>query len=195
MSSPQHPFHRLLTFFARQNRTSTSNATNTITFIDSLRGDLSLGFNFPLSVLLSLARHLYFRNTPSLLSLKISIPDVKLDRKLLGGPEAYPSIRSDKAYSLSELQAIVKNDTRGGGIKDRLDALSIWTMAARRKDGLVSGSDLRAFQDGTVLESIAKRRKTGRDDVLPFWRGGPISVSGHSWAVKRFFDVDVYRKD
>lgn len=62
-----------------------------------------------------------------------------------------------------------------GGTKDRLDALGIWALAARRKDGRITGKDLKAFQEGTVLESIAKRRKIGREDVLPFWRGGPLS--------------------
>lgn len=169
MSSLQHPFHRLLTFFARQS--GNSNATS-ITFLDSLRGDLALGFNFPLSVILSLARHLYFRNGSSILSLAIHIPSVKLDRKLLGGPGAYSTIQPDKRYSLSEVHKTVKHE--GGGIKDQLDAMGMWSMAAARKDGKISGRDLRDFQEGTVLENIAKRRR-GRDDVLPFWRGGPIS--------------------
>lgn len=47
-------------------------------------------------------------------------------------------------------------------------------MAAERKDGRISGKDVKDFQEGTVLENIAKRRR-GREDVLPFWRGGPIS--------------------
>lgn len=182
MTSPQHPFHRLLTFFARQSRssaTSTSTATS-ISFIDSLRGDIALGFNFPISLLLSLARHLYFRNTPSssLLSLKIDIPNVKLDRKLLGGPGAYStSIKANQDYSLSELQNVIKKKegNNGNNLKDRLDAFGIWSLAARRKDGKVTGNDLIAFQEGTVLESIAKRRRRGREEVLPFWRGGPLS--------------------
>merc|ERR1712093_630431 len=36
------PFQRLLTFFARR-----SPKPHTITFLDSLRGDLSIGLNFP----------------------------------------------------------------------------------------------------------------------------------------------------
>lgn len=181
MSSPQHPFHRLLTFFARQSRSSsaTSSPPTSISFIDSLRGDIALGFNFPISLLLSLARHLYFRNTPSsssLLSLKIDIPNVRLDRKLLGGPGAYSThIKANQDYSLSELQSIIKKEGSGNVLKDRLDAFGIWSLAARRKDGKVTGNDLIAFQEGTVLESIAKRRKTGREEVLPFWRGGPLS--------------------
>lgn len=177
MSTFQHPFHRLLSFFARQGRLSnstnaTTRNTSTIRFIDSVRGDLALGFNFPLSVLISLARHLIFRTGPGILSLSIHIPSVKLDRKLLGGPGKFPSILSDKRYSLSEIEKLVRND--GGSLKDQLDALGIWTMAAERKDGRISGKDLRAFQEGSVLEDIAKRRR-GRDDILPFWRGGPLS--------------------
>ena len=112
MSTFQHPFHRLLSFFARQgSRYSIANAATgntTIRFIDSLRGDLALGFNFPLSVLISLARHLIFRTGPGLLSLSIHIPSVELDRKLLGGPGAFPSILAEKRYSLSEVERIVR---------------------------------------------------------------------------------------
>lgn len=189
MSSLQHPFHRLLSFFARQGsvrnnsqstsatlsattRTSDNNDANTIRFIDSLRGDLALGFNFPLSVFISLARHLIFRNEPGLLSLSIHIPSVKLDRKLLGGPGAYNDVQPDKRYSLSQLDKLIRN--AGGSVKDRFDAIGIYTMAAQRKDGKISGKDVRDFQQGAVLDNIAQRRR-GRDDVLPFWRGGPLS--------------------
>lgn len=107
-----------------------------------------------------------------MLSLSIHIPSVKLDRKLLGGPGTYNDIQLDKRYSLSQLDRIIRND--GGSVKDRFDAIGIYTMAAERKDGKISGKDVRDFQQGTVLENIAKRRR-GRDDVLPFWRGGPLS--------------------
>jgi hypothetical protein len=46
-------------------------------------------------------------------------------------------------------------------------------LAADRKDGRVSGEEARLFQKGEIMERIAARRR-GRDDVLPFWRGGPI---------------------
>lgn len=191
MTSFQHPFHRLLTFFARQRSLSSSGSSSripattkttsgstssitTIRFIDSLRGDLALGFNFPISVLLSLARHIIFRTGPGIFSLSIHIPSVKLDRKLLGGPGAY-SIDPEKRYSLTEVMKTLKDSSEGGNLKDQLDAFGIWTMAAERKDGKITGRDLRDFQEGTVLDNIAKRRRTGRDDVLPFWRGGPLS--------------------
>merc|ERR1712093_791908 len=74
------PFQRLLTFFARR-----SPKPHTITFLDSLRGDLSIGLNFPLALVLALTRHLIFRNT-GLLSLTIHVPTVQSRRSLLGGP-------------------------------------------------------------------------------------------------------------
>jgi hypothetical protein len=176
MSSFQHPFHRLLSFFAHQGRvsrstsTATNTSTTTITLLDSLKGDLALGFNLPLSVILSLGRHLVFRTSSG---LSIHIPSVSLDWNLLGGPGAY-SFDENKRYTLSELRKQII--TQNGSLKDQLDAIGIWTVAAKRQDGkiMISGKDLKAFQEGTVLEGIAKRRR-GRDDILPFWRGGPIS--------------------
>jgi hypothetical protein len=43
------------------------------------------------------------------------------------------------------------------------------------------------------LREIERRRKD-RSQVLPLWRGGPISVSGHSWFVGKLFGVEVYRE-
>lgn len=52
------------------------------------------------------------------------------------------------------------------------DALGLWILAAE-KDGRVQGEEVRMFQKGEIMERIASRRR-GREDVLPFWRGGPI---------------------
>ncbi|PNS15282.1 hypothetical protein CAC42_8283 [Sphaceloma murrayae] len=180
------PFHRLLTFFATR---SPRPNTQTITFLDSLRGDLSLGLNFPLALFLALTRHVVFRNT-GFWSLQIHVPTVRTSRVLLGGSGKF-DIDEAKRYGVVELVRVVRG--QGGGVTEVLDAVGCWGLVADR-NGMVAGRDVRLYQRGEVMESVARRRR-GRGDVLPFWRGGPVSVGGHSWAVKRFFDVDVYRDD
>ncbi|KAF4554258.1 Hypothetical protein D9617_5g071350 [Elsinoe fawcettii] len=180
------PFHRLLTFFARR---SSHPDPQTITFLDSLRGDLSIGLNLPLSLFLALTRHLIFRNT-GFWSLRIHVPTVQTSRVLLGGEDKF-RFDEKREYGVRELVGSVR--AQGGGVVEVVDALGCWGLVARR-DGKVRGEEVRAYQRGEVMEMVSQRRR-GRGDVLPFWRGGPISVDGHSWAVKRFFGVDVYRKD
>jgi len=165
MSSTSSSFHRLLTFFSA--RTNTPNK-NTIRFTDSLKGDLSIGLNFPLAVILATLRHLVFGNT-GFLSLDIYVPTVRTSRTLLGGPGKF-RIEEEKQYGLTELVGQVRRD--GAGLVATADAVGLWALAANRQ-GTVSGSDVRAFQRGDVMERIAERRK-GRAEVLPFWRGGPI---------------------
>lgn len=46
-------------------------------------------------------------------------------------------------------------------------------MLAAEKDGKVKGEEVRLFQKGEIMERIAERRR-GMDNVLPFWRGGPL---------------------
>ena len=157
-------FHRLLTFFARR---SGSPSKQHITFLDSLRGDLSLGLNFPLALFLALTRHLVFRNT-GFLSLTIHVPTCRTQRQLLGGVGKF-AIDEERRYTAGELVQAVKP----GGLIVQGDALGLWMLAADRKDGRVSGEEARLFQKGEIMERIAARRR-GRDDVLPFWRGGPI---------------------
>lgn len=194
MSSPQPqqtPFHRLLSFFATR---SPHPNQSTITFTDSLRGDLSVGLNLPLALVLALARHLVFRTAPisSLLSpdFSIRVPDVRSQRRLLAGPGIF-DIDAARDYSLRELLRVVaRGDARvdGGGGLGRLgalgrrvvplvDAVGVWALAADGR-GLVRGADVRAFQKGEVMEGLVERRRFlrngGHGNVLPFWRGGPI---------------------
>ncbi|KAF2225163.1 hypothetical protein BDZ85DRAFT_280357 [Elsinoe ampelina] len=180
------PFHRLLTFFSTR---SPHPIPQTITLLDSLRGDLSLGLNFPISLFLALTRHLIFRNT-GFFSLRIHVPSVQTSRVLLGGPGRF-EIDEKRGYGLGELVGEVRR--QGGGVAEVVEAVGCWGLVAAR-DGRVRGEEVRAYQRGEVMERVAERRR-GRGDVLPFWRGGPISVDGHSWAVKKFFGVDVYKKD
>ncbi|GAB7354850.1 hypothetical protein MBLNU459_g5226t2 [Dothideomycetes sp. NU459] len=161
-------FRTLLSFFASR---SPHPNTSTITLLDSLKGDLSLGLNFPIALFLALTRHLVFRNT-GFWSLDIHVPTVQTSRTLLGGPDAFPGIEPRRRYGALELVREVRG--AGGGLVAVGDAVGVWGLCAARADGKVVGEDVRAFQRGEVMERVAERRR-GREDVLPFWRGGPLS--------------------
>ena len=90
--------------------------------------------------------------------------------------------------SRQELMEAVK----GRGVMDEIHVWGLWAIAARG-NGRVDAGDLRRMQQGNVLWELRERRK-GRQDVLPFLRGGPGSVGGHSWAVERLFGVEVYKE-
>lgn len=162
MSNP--PFQRLLTFFARQ---SGPPDKQHITFMDSLRGDLSLGLDFPVALVLALTRHLIFRTS----GFTIHIPSVRSSRLLLGGPGAF-QVDTKQRYTRSELVSLARQGEKGGLVA-QADAVGLWMLAADTKDGKVSGEEVSMFQKGEIMERIVERRR-GRDDVLPLWRGGPI---------------------
>ncbi|KAF2122983.1 hypothetical protein BDV96DRAFT_13035 [Lophiotrema nucula] len=175
------PFHRLLAFYS--NRSPHPN-NQMIRLIDSLRGNLALGLDFPVALAVALTRHLFLRNT-GLFSLTIYIPKVATEKTLLDGVP----INEKHAYSRSEIVSLAR---KKNGWTSAADTFGVWSLAADVKTGLINGGDLKAFQEGALLEKIEKRRKD-RSQVLPLWRGGPVSVAGHSWAVRRVFGVEVYR--
>jgi hypothetical protein len=57
---------------------------------------------------------------------------------------------------------------------------------------MVNREDVERFQKGDWENVIAERTRN-RDHVLPFWRGGPILVGPHSWAVRKLLGVRVYQ--
>lgn len=93
-------------------------------------------------------------------------------------------------YTRSELWTKTREEK---GILAAFDAFGVWSLAADVKNGLISGADIVAFQRGTLLHEVEKRRKN-REQVLPLSRGGPISVVGHSWFVRKLFGVEVYKE-
>jgi hypothetical protein len=176
------PFHHLLSFYS--NRSSQPD-TRTIRLQDSLCGNLALGLDFPVALGIAIGRHLFLKNT-GWFSFNIYVPRVKTERTLLDGIE----VDEKKQYTCAEIvEAAAPN-----GLSGRADAVGLWALAADVQTGKLSGEDVVKFQKGTLFESIEKRRK-GREQILPLWRGGPISVSGHSWLVGRVFGVNVYRED
>lgn len=174
------PFHRLLSFYS--NRSPTPD-TQTIRLQDSLHGNLALGLDFPVALAIAFGRHLFLRNT-SLFSLNIHIPSVSTKQTLL---EGLP-IEEKRSYSCSELVSLAGRN----GWTGQADAVGVWALAADVNTGRIEGADVVAFQRGTLLREIEARRKD-RSQVLPLWRGGPISVTGHSWVVGKMFGVEVYQ--
>ncbi|KAJ8612770.1 hypothetical protein MRB53_037241 [Persea americana] len=180
MATP--PFHKLLAFYSNR---SNEPDTQTIRLVDSLRGNLSLGLDFPVALAVAVGRHLWLRNT-SLFSFNIHVPSVSVRETLLEGVP----IDEKKQYTRAEIVAASAQN----GLVGQADAFGLWSLASDVNTGLIKGEDVVAFQKGTLLQKIEERRKD-RSQVLPLWRGGPISVAGHSWLVGSMFGVQVYRTD
>ncbi|KAI9701739.1 MAG: hypothetical protein M1820_006367 [Bogoriella megaspora] len=159
-----------------------------ITLTSSLKSSLSLGLNFPASVILTIGLRILY--SPSWLLL--SPPNLHTLRKNYTQLENARLTQS--SYSRSDLQALVPKDA---GWVDRAHVLGLWTLAADTKTGKVRREDVEEFQKGTLMERLKERRKRrdrGSENVLPFWRGGPGSVRGHSWVVGRALGVRVYEE-
>lgn len=97
-----------------------------------------------------------------------------------------------KEYTCSELVSEARRQSFG--IMGVVECAGLWALAADVKSGLLQGEDVEEFKRGDILRTVAERRRDNRDQVLPLWRGGPISVAGHSWVVGRVFGVEVYRE-
>jgi hypothetical protein len=176
-------FQRHLLFF------STSTQPPKLTFLSGLRAAVSLGLDFPVALILSLSLRLMYAPFPNPLSTinieqipsslhRTQLSDAKLDKQ---------------EYTCSELLALL-GPGNGGFIKHKIDqghVVGFWSMAANTRTHTVSKEDVERFQQGEWEEEVVKRRR-GRDDVLPLWRGGPIWTGGHSWAVRKVLGVRVY---
>ena len=156
------PFHRLLSFYSNR---SEFPDTQTIRLSDSLRGNLSLGLDFPAALGIAIGRHLWLRNT-GFLSLHIHVPSVSVKTTLLEGVP----IDEKTEYTRSEIVTAARQN----GVMGQADAMGLWALASDVKSGMLKGEDIVAFQRGTLLEKMEQQRKD-RSQVLPFYRGGPIS--------------------
>lgn len=162
MTTTIPPFQSLLSYYSNRSQYPD---TQTIRLQDSIRGNLALGLDFPVALCIAVGRHLWLRNT-GLLSLNIHVPSVEVKTTLLEGVE----VNEKKEYTCSEIVAASARN----GIKGRVDAVGVWALAADVKTGLLKGEDVVGFQQGTLFERIEKRRQ-GTEQILPLWRGGPIS--------------------
>jgi hypothetical protein len=161
-----------------------------LTFLSGLRAAVSLGLDFPVALVLSLSLRLMYVPYPYVLS-PINIEQIPqtLHRTQISNAKI-----SQPEYTCSELLALLGSDSSKGFIKHKIDQghiVGFWTMAANARTHRVSREDVKRFQQGEWEEAVAKRRR-GRDDVLPLWRGGPIITAGHSWAVRKLLGVRVY---
>ena len=146
-----------------------------------------MGLDFPAALAIALGRHLYLKNT-GWFSLNIYVPNVTTTRTLLDGV----NVEEKGYYTCSELVHATREN--GNGVFGVVDAVGLWSLAADVKSGKLRGEDVRGFQEGTLFERLERRRK-GTGQILPLWRGGPISAAGHSWVVKKVFGVDVYQDE
>ena len=125
-----------------------------------------MGLDFPVAFGIAIGRHVWLKNT-SFFSLNIHVPSVKTTTTLLEGVE----VDEKKQYTAGEIRDRAKETN---GWKGWAGAMEIWSLAADVKTGKLAGEDVVGFQRGTLFNEIEKRRK-GTDQILPLWRGGPIS--------------------
>lgn len=174
------PFHRLLSFYSNRNPYD----SQTIRLQDSITGNLALGLDFPVACAVALGRHLFLRNV-GFFSLSIFVPKVSWRTTPLEGLQ----VDEKKDYTCSELVGEARQQNLG--VMGVMECAGLWSLAADVHTGLVRGEVVEGFKRGTVFRDLEQRRKD-RSQVLPLWRGGPISVAGHSWVVGRMFGVEVY---
>jgi len=180
------PFQRHLSFFDR-------NDDGFVHFGEALRGNLSIGLDFPVALIMALGYHIIYGNTRSTLFgpfNPIEIAKVHTSRDML------------ESIDVEDLPArgIPRKDlvrfAQPSGFMDRAHVNGLWAFAANRQ-GFISAHDIRLYQQGVMLYELARRRteiKDNRDNVLPLYRGGPISVTGHSWFVDKLLGVKVYQQ-
>ncbi|EME77871.1 uncharacterized protein MYCFIDRAFT_79125 [Pseudocercospora fijiensis CIRAD86] len=179
-SSNVPPFHRLLSFYSNRN----PHDSQTIRLQDSIAGNLALGLDFPVALAVAIGRHLFLKNN-GFFSLQIHVPSVSWKTTPLEGLD----VDEKKGYTCSEIAGLARERL---GVVGVVEAVGLWSLAADVNTGLLRGGDVEGFKQGTVFRELERRRKD-RSQVLPLWRGGPISVAGHSWAVEKIWGVHVYR--
>lgn len=176
------PFKRHLAFFDRNN-------DGYVYFGESLRGNLAIGFDFPVAFAMALGYQTIYGNThPAFWGpfRGIEIAKVQEERNMLQGIDAASIPRS----GLDRKMLIASSGVKGP--LDKLHLFGFWALASNR-EGLLQARDIQKFQYGTILYELEQRRRD-RSDVLPLHKGGPVSAAGHSWFVDKLFGVKVYQK-
>jgi len=130
---------------------------------ESLKGLLGLGLDFPAAVMCTLGLHVLYGNSGWFRHI-IDVKSIKHEPTMLENVSV-----EQKSHTRPEVQKLAW----GRGWTDKIHITGLWFLAANN-DGFVSSSDISLFQKGALFPELAKRRRT-RDDVLPLWRGGPIS--------------------
>jgi hypothetical protein len=155
-----------------------------------MRAAASLGLDFPVAVLLGVSLRILYAPFPYIFS------PINIERLPPSEHRAQLSHAKleKQEYTCSELLELLPRDPGKGFLKHTIDQghiVSFWAMAADTKTHTVGRDDVQRFQRGDWAGDVARRRR-GREDVLPLWRGGPIVVSWHSWAIKKVLGVSVY---
>lgn len=161
--------------------------SNIITPYESLRGFLSLGFDFPVALVSAIALPFAYGNT-GFLSHKIDVEKIprgkqpsQLEDVEVGEREGGGGFTRKRLLELGDREY---HQSKGGEVRglkkrisDKMHLLGVWVIGAQTQGpgkGLLNGATLEAFRRGDFFEAIRERRRD-RSDVLPLWRGGPIS--------------------
>lgn len=180
------PFQRHLLFF------SMPTISPRLTFLSALRAGIALGLDLPVAIVLSLSLRILYAPFPLVWSpiLVDKIPESAHRTQL-----SSVNLPRDKSeYTCSELLRLLGRGTGTSFLNHKIDQghiIGFWAMAADARTNTVSRADVERFQHGEWEEKVVEKRR-GREDVLPLWRGGPIWVGGHSWAVRKLLGVRVY---
>lgn len=161
-----------ITSFQRHIAHFNTTSTGIITPFQSLKTFLSVGFDFPVALVSAFSLPLRYGNC-GFLSLNIDVAKIPPAKQ----PSQLESVSMQKeSYDRSEFLALLKDDGRDGWL-DRLHMIGYWTMAAATQGserGRIGKEDIEAIQEGVLMKKLQQRRRD-RHDVLPLWRGGPIS--------------------
>lgn len=177
------PFQRHLSFLDRD-------GDGIIYFNESLRGNLAVGLDFPVAFGMALSYHVVYGNAGSVLRgpfRGIEIARVRATRNML---EQIP-LEAVPVDGMTRSELV--NLSRPVGLMNRVHVNGLWALSANRQ-GFVSAKDIELYQQGTMLYELERRRKDNRDHVLPLYRGGPMSVAGHSYFVDKMLGVKVYQQ-
>ncbi|OAL51084.1 hypothetical protein IQ07DRAFT_586646 [Pyrenochaeta sp. DS3sAY3a] len=163
-----------------------------LTFYSALRASIALGLNLPIAVVLSVSLRVLYVQLPRFWSPVFvdRIPNSAHRAQLTAAH--LPPEKSE--FSCTDLLQLLSQNDNEGFFKRKINEghiIGFWAMAADARTHTVAREDVRRFQQGNWEASVVEKRRD-RTDVLPVWRGGPIWVEGHSWAVKKLLGIRVY---
>ncbi|KAK5087380.1 hypothetical protein LTR70_000294 [Exophiala xenobiotica] len=189
MATAEEALRRYNTSFQRHLSFFDQNGDGFIHFGECLRGNLAIGLDFPVAVGMTLVYHVAYGNTRPFFFgpfNPIEVARVKSERNML------EHVRLNEVPAAGMGRSALVSSAQPAGLVDRTHVYGLWAITADRQ-GNISPNDIKMYQEGTMLYDLAKRRRDNRDHVLPLYRGGPISVAGHSWFVDKLFGVKVYQ--
>ena len=186
MSTALTPYQTHLAFFTNLPHPQ-SHQTLRITLPSALRASLSLGLNFPVSLLLALVLRMLYGWS----DVRGVSPSSRWHCNLLS------DVSLPTAYNKGVTRVQLLDCMRGRPAKYRWRMMGLWAVAADERTGVLSARDVEDVRKGVVYWRVAERRRVRWRDggnVLPVWRGGPVSVAGHAYFVKKLFGVEVYAR-